>query len=429
MKRNNENMHVNINSKKDSTNRNIPMMIKFNIELGKLFQGLNKNVIILILFLLILYFSSAFINLIYQLYFKSVGYSAFSIGILSTVMGLTVSVLLIPSGILADIFNRKIVITIGSFILCTGQVLIFVYMNYTIQLMAMFLIGLGSAFIVSAGGAFMTEILDEKFYDKGFSFLSSAQVLATTIAGIVGWLPVYFNKNLHYSEVDSYKISGLIMGIIGFTSLLFLFLIKEIKKTNPKSRLSLNLFKDDKNFIMKFAFINVIVGLGAGFSIPLFNYYLSVKFNVDSGPIGTLNAFASFTMIPLYIMMPHIRESFGYLRAIVLPQAFSIILLMLIPVSPNFIVASLFYISRQALMNIPNPLVSSFMMRNISQKSRATANAIINMSWSLPNSISIPLGGYIMDRYLDLPIYITSVFYMIYVILLNYFIKRYDQKI
>jgi len=129
-------------------------------------------------------------------------------------------------------------------------------------------------------------------------------------------------------------------------------------------------------------------------------------------------------MIPLYIIMPRIRKSFGYLRTIVLPQAFSIVLLMLIPVSPNFIVASIFYISRQALMNIPNPLILAFMMRNISQKSRATANAIINVSWSLPNSVSVLLGGYIMDKYLDLPIYITSIFYIIYVVLFTLFIKK-----
>ncbi|MGC8949412.1 MAG: MFS transporter, partial [Thermoprotei archaeon] len=122
------------------------------------------------------------------------------------------------------------------------------------------------------------------------------------------------------------------------------------------------------------------------------------------------------------------RESFGYFRAILLPQAFSIVLLMLIPLSPNFIIASLLYVARQALMNIPNPLISSFMMRNISPKSRATANAIVSMSWNLPSSISVSLGGYIMDKYLDLPIYITSIFYIIYVILFSYFIKRYDSN-
>ena len=420
-------MHTN-NSKRNNANYDVPIMSKPNTKLDILFYGLNRNVIALILFVLLVSFSSGFINLIYQLYFKSIGYSAFSIGIFSTVIGVTASILFIPSGVLADIFNRKIIIIIGSLILCTGQALIFIYMNYTVQLIAMFFIGLGNAFISSAGGAFMTDILDEKLYDKGFSFLSSAQVLAITIAGIMGWFPVYLNKNFNYSEADSYKISGLIMSVIGFTSVLFLFLVRETKKINMKSKLGLNLLKEDKDFIIKFALINFMVGLGAGFSIPLFNYYLSVKFNVDSGPIGTLNALASFIMIPLYIIMPHIRESFGYFRAILLPQAFSIVLLMLIPLSPNFIIASLLYVARQALMNIPNPLISSFMMRNISPKSRATANAIVSMSWNLPSSISVSLGGYIMAKYLDLPIYITSIFYIIYVILFSYFIKRYDSN-
>lgn len=268
----------------------------------------------------------------------------------------------------------------------------------------------------------------KSFNDKAFSFFSSIQTLAITVAGILGWLPVYLSKNLYYSEADSYRISGLVMSIIGFGSILFLILIKETRKSEAKLKIGLSLTDDDKNFIIKFALINLIIGLGAGFSIPLFTYYLSMKFNVDSGPIGTLSALASFTMIPLYIIMPYLRKSLGYFRAIVLPQAFSIILLMLIPISPNFIIASLFYIARQALMNIPNPLISSFMMRNISQKSRATANAIINMSWNLPNSISVTLGGYIMDRYLDLPIYITSIFYIVYVILLGYFIKEYDSS-
>ncbi len=389
--------------------------------------GVNRDALILILFLSVLSISYGFVSIVYQLYLKSVGYFAVSIGTLSMIIGVVSSLLFIPSGIFADVIGRRRIIIIGAITLFTGQFLIFLYVDYGVQLVSAILVGLGISFINSAGAALLADLLDENSYDKGFSLFSALQTLALTIAGILGWFPVYLRSIFYYSEVYSYRISGVIVTIIiGFMSLVLVFLIRE-RKHKMNVRLNFNALSNDKDFIIKFALINTIVGLGAGFSIPLFNYYLSTKFHVDSGPIGTLNALASFIMIPLYMIMPRIRESYGYFRTIILPQAISILLLMLIPISPNFIIASLFYIARQAFMNIPNPLISSFMMRHISPNNRATANAIIQMSWNLSNSITTSLGGLIMDKYLDLPLYITSGFYIVYVLMFSYFIKKYEK--
>lgn len=65
---------------------------------------------------------------------------------------------------------------------------------------------------------------------------------------------------------------------------------------------------------LKFIVTSALVGFGAGFSIQLFGYYLSVKFNVESGPIGTLYALSSILRAPAFLASSPISSVMGIVR-------------------------------------------------------------------------------------------------------------------
>ncbi len=163
---------------------------------------------------------------------------------------------------------------------------------------------------------------------------------------------------------------------------------------------------------LKFIVTSALVGFGAGFSIQLFGYYLSVKFNVESGPIGTLYALSSVLEAPAFLASASLSSAIGPVKGVILPQLISIPLLVLIPFSPSFNMAAALYIPRTMLMNMSNPLLQALMMRLTPEEERGSISSLSQMAWNLPNAISNRIGGFIMDSInLDFPIFITSALY------------------
>ncbi|HDI85909.1 MAG TPA: MFS transporter, partial [Candidatus Korarchaeota archaeon] len=159
-----------------------------------------------------------------------------------------------------------------------------------------------------------------------------------------------------------------------------------------------------------------IVGFGAGLSIPLLGYYLSVKFGVESGPIGTLFAVTNVAAAPAFLFAAEVSARLGTVRGAAALQAASIPLLALIPLAPSFAAASALYIPRSVLMNMANPLINALVMELTPEAERGTMASISQLSWNLPNSVAQQIGGFVMDALsLDAPLYATSGVYAIYV--------------
>ncbi|MEM2793926.1 MAG: hypothetical protein QW511_04645, partial [Candidatus Methanomethylicia archaeon] len=207
--------------------------------------------------------------------------------------------------------------------------------------------------------------------------------------------------------------------IISLTTCIPLLLVSESKPYRTKL-IKIHISK----LLFKILVLNVIVGLGAGFSIPLLSYYLSLKFKVESGPIGTLNAITSIIQSISFLIAPLMVELLRMLYAVVIPQALAAILLAILPFTSNFIIASTILIARTTFMNMVNPLWSSLLVRSCSKEERATIISISTLLWSLPYSFTTQLGGIIMDYSLDTPIFITSIIYMIYVLLILTLLRR-----
>jgi predicted MFS family arabinose efflux permease len=109
-------------------------------------------------------------------------------------------------------------------------------------------------------------------------------------------------------------------------------------------------------------------------------------------------------------------------KAIVITQGSSTLLMFAVPFSPDFGTASVVYISRSVLMNMSNPLEQSLILGMVSPDERSEASGISAALWRLPNSISTGIGAYLMGAgYLALPFYLASVLYIISIGLFWYF--------
>lgn len=155
-------------------------------------------------------------------------------------------------------------------------------------------------------------------------------------------------------------------------------------------------------------------GLGAGFMIPWFSYYFTLKFGVNLAEIGIVFAVSQVGMALAFLIIPKVAEKIGCVRTIVYSQATSIMVLLLISVSPSFTVASVFYLIRVILMNMTGPAFSSFFMGLLKSEELASGNSFVWASWNIGNALPRPVAGYIMDNvFLDMSLYICASLYSI----------------
>ena len=96
---------------------------------------------------------------------------------------------------------------------------------------------------------------------------------------------------------------------------------------------------------------------------------------------------------------------------ITLTQVLSVVPLVAISLSRIFYLASLLYVVRTALMNMSSPILSMYMMSVVSQDERASTTGVITMAWNGANAVGNMISGILMNVYLDLPVFVSVLFY------------------
>jgi len=190
-----------------------------------------------------------FINAIYILFFQFLGFTFSDIGIFEAVTSITIVIIDLPSGSIADSIGRRWAVFIANiFMLMMVMLLSLSSGGITVILIAGILSGLEFSFKSGANTALLYDTL--KHLDREEDFLKvsgrlNAFSLISRLSGmIIGGFLFAFNPRLPYWVWAIF---------IGF-SLIFLVLIKEPIKTNLKYNLK-TLFSDMKESL-RFIFKN-----------------------------------------------------------------------------------------------------------------------------------------------------------------------------
>ena len=360
----------------------------------------------------------------WQLYLKSAGYTGEIIGLYNLISGLIMTVFVVPAGIIADKSGRRRFLFVGSLLFAASTILIVAFIGVSYLVCSALLSGLGWASIQPSINALMADKAGDRM-DSAYSASSFASGICMAAGSLLGWIPeTLVSKGWTYFK--AYRLMTLLAGLVQLATFFIVFLIGEAKASCTR-RISFGRIRANP-ILLRLFFLSTLIGFGAGLSIPLFSYYFSVKFGVESGPIGTLYMIINVAGSFLYLTAAPLSRRLGLLKGIVLPQAASVPLLALIPYSKSFVAASILYICRTGLMNMANPLIQALYMNISHPEDRATVTAFSSICWGLPNSVSSQIGGILMDKALDLPVLLTAAFYAAYVILFYFLLEEKQLK-
>jgi len=356
--------------------------------------------------------SYAYYFLILPFYLLSAGYDATWIGTVNAVFGVSMTLFIIPAGILADAFGRRRFNLIGYMIMSFGVFVMALSPSELAIIGGAALSGFGASLTFASSGALLAGSVSGVRLTAVFSYSYFLSTLAASLGSVTGWLPTILSDLLDVSRLAALQFTMGVGGVVTLLAGVPLLLVHEIRReAKTRARFSL----ESRGIIAKFMLVNIFIGFGAGLTIPLFPVYFWKKFGVDSGPMGTLQAVSNLIAAIAFLVAPRLASRIGTVRGIVITTGISVPLLALIPLAPSFAVSTPFFVARQAMINMNAPLIESLIMRLVNEKERATASGVAQLFWNLPNSFGQPVGGFMIDKVsIDAPPYSTAVFYAVY---------------
>jgi len=378
-------------------------------------------------------------GVIFYLYLNlsEVGFQPDFISNMFTVGAIATGFVALPAGLICERIGPKKALLVGL----TANLISFVQivaLQPSILLFASLASGLIGTLGWVASSPFMMENSKQEERTYLFSINWSLMIIMGVIGSYVGGiLPDLFNGLLNLNTgaegvAVGYRISLVISVALSLAAVVPILLIKESKMLQRQNIGELMSLRNIQSHwtILKFMIPTALIGFGAGFIVPLFTLFFSLKFSATTEQIGIISALSNVTLGVGTLVAPALSSKWGKVKSIVICQYLSMPFIMLITLSPNLALASTAYISRTALMNMAGPINSTLQMESVTEGERGTTNGLMVMADNIPRAVTASISGEMMtgsDFYT--PFLFTTVTYFIASSLYFIFFRKAEAKI
>ncbi|WXG43989.1 MAG: MFS transporter [Promethearchaeati archaeon SRVP18_Atabeyarchaeia-1] len=351
---------------------------------------------------------------------------------------LALSSLLVPSGFLADKVGRKRALIIGGSLSAVGGFIAPLSTEWWHLLLGSGLLSAGSALISPAQASLVADITRGYKREKSYGLVAFASVGSTTVGTLFFMVYSAFFATILQSDFY-YRFMLAFSAVLGLLAVIPLFFIgtpHRVDKDRPASpSIDIGRFPIDKagdseqygmtptrkaeeperlyeppkslwnsRVVQKIIAINVLIGFGAGFIIPLFTYYWRDIFRLSDESIAGITVLGDVGMALGSMVTPwvarHATKHGGRVGTIVAFQTASIAFagyLAIVPFQMNLYLAVIAYIARTDLMNMIGPLTSALLMDHSPANRRGVVNSLVSIAFSVPNGISPSLTSLILN--------------------------------
>jgi len=348
-------------------------------------------------------------------YYPQIGIGPGTIGLILGSEGASMVVCAVPLGIYSDRRGRKSPLLVASAVL-PPTILVFAF---TTELRWLVLAAVVAG--VAEGGFLATWnaiIADQTTTEQRNAAFALSFILGNVAGGLGFALPILFPGLEAWTGLDSRAVHVtvlLVTDAFGFlVPIALIVLLRNYRETLPARGARPK--GTDWKPLLKFSSLNGLIGLGAGFFIPLVTTWLYLKYGVPDTWSGPLLALSNITIGLSAVVSAALARRYGPVRAIVMATGTSTAFLLSLAFLTSPVVAAGFYLVRAALMNMSAPIADSFLMGIVSPEQRGLASAVNSIIWRLPNSITTVFGGLLMQAgNYDLPIFLATAFYAAFV--------------
>ena len=350
-------------------------------------------------------------------YLPEAGMSSGDVGLLIGVNGLVFVVSAIPIGLLADKKGRKNIFLLGLLGI-PPSIMVYAFTDdLGLLLIAAAVAGVCEGAFASSWNALIADMTTVGNRTQAFSI---SFIVGAASFGIGFALPFMFPPIQSWLGITSEEIHSYAFILVAFLSALspaLLWPVLRNYREELKPRIGFVRGRST-GILLKFSGVNSLLGLGAGFIIPLIPTWMLLKFGVTDTWSGPLLAASNISIGFAAIASTRLAARFGMVKAVVLTQGTATIFMLSLAFVPGAVMAAGIYLVRGALMNMDVPILDSMLMGIVTKEERGFASALNSLMWRLPNSITTVVGGEMLERgEYELPFYVATGFYTVSIVL------------
>lgn len=356
------------------------------------------------------------------LYFLAKGLSFFQIGVLIAVRSVTVYVLEIPTGVMADMFGKKraMLLCFASYI--ASFAVFGLVSHFGLLACAMVLFGLGEAFRTGTHKAIIMDYLDQHdMMDRKthvYGYTRSWSKIGSAVNAVVAAAIVYLTVDRAGADYSIVFLASIVPYIAGLI-LIFTYPADHPEKATAKSltrqvtdhcreawrafklnaRLLLNSTLFDSAFKCSKDFIQPVIR-AAAVSLPLLTVLSSGKRTALI--IGGVYLCRDIISALFARMAGRFKERIGHSRRgedAVFLAAGILYLLMALGLRIHLAVVIVIFLLLIACENIRRPLIVAHIGDSVAKPQRATILSVESMLTTIAVAVLAPAVGYLADRF------------------------------
>jgi MFS family permease len=353
-----------------------------------------------------------YLQVLISAYLPQVGYDAGSVGLILGANGIAVVLGSVPFALFADRKGKKNILIVGLLGFPLTLLVFALTTSLPALLVAGALAGLAEGAFLSTWNALVADMTTVANREKAFTLTFIVGTFAFGLGYVVPFAFPALELVLHVGILDIHRYSTVVLAALSVISPIGIAQV--LKGYTEPTRTKRTGGLRSLGPLWKFSGVNSIIGLGAGFIIPLVATWFYFRFSIPDTYTGPLLAISNMTIALAAIGSPFLSKKLGTVNAIVLAQGSSTIFMFAMAFAPDPLLAGMLYVVRAALMNMSSPLADSFLMGIVPTEQRSLASAVNSLVWRLPNSVTTILGGWIMatGNY-GLPIFLATSLYVI----------------
>ncbi|MHA1111059.1 MAG: MFS transporter [Promethearchaeota archaeon] len=360
------------------------------------------------------------------------------LGWTSGVMGITMTLVVLPAGYFADKFRRDIILKIAAVVGFASLLVLIFWNSLTAIFISLGLWGLYQGFTRPSLESILADSTISGDRSKMYSRLHLVRQLSSSIGPFIN--VILFLILGDSWDLITLKIVMIVGMVISMVSIGLMFLFNDNRSLGDSSEsliatdeagnnLKNNEFgKINLTVFLILIFSSLIIGIGAGMTIKYFGIFFIEEYTLQPIAVQLIMGTTAIVTGVAGIIAQRLSKFRGRIQMIFAFELAATLCLFIIATYPPLWVLIPVFIMRGSLMNAGEPLSRSVLMDIVPKKHRGKVNSIQTISWGLLWNASAVLGGYLVGDVrpfnFRLNFLVTASVYVIGVFLLVFIFRK-----
>jgi len=322
----------------------------------------------------------------------------------------------IPGGHLSDIFSRKVVIILGWGVIILGTCIVG-FVDWRALFISMALIGTGTGLSSSAFQAYIADTVGNERLSESYGIICGISQMFPALGPLIIGCAV----NYAPSQAVGIRCSIIISMVVIVAAVMFALLLPKTEKRKQKKA---PLSEKEKKVVMDFALLYLVIGFGAGFSIPFYSIFFLENFECSAFSLGIIFGLTTFAVSISTIFSGYLGERVDKLKFMLFSNVFVLPAAVGIVVAPTLALSSVFYLLRMVLANMVWPVWSALLMMNVNHNIKGKAWGITSAAWGISYMASSAVGGHMFNLFGGWVFVLAAMIYLMIICFVVYDLKR-----